>query len=268
MNPILISVIVLSLLGILFGIGLSVAAKKLAVESDPRVDEIEPLLPGANCGACGYPGCRGLAEAIVEGKAPVTACPVTKDPSPIALVMGVDAGAVVRKVAKVRCLGGKAESTERFIYMGIQDCSAAHGLAGGAKGCGYGCLGLASCAHACPFGAIVMSPNGLPVVDEAVCTGCGICVTSCPRDLFVLGAEGDPVTVLCRSAAKGPEVRKVCKVGCIACGICAKNCPVEAITVQNNLAEINPDLCTGCGICMEKCPMKTIKGTIRQIKEA
>lgn len=268
LNPVVMSVIVLSVLGALFGIGLAIAAKKLAVASDPRVDEVEPLLPGANCGACGYPGCRGLAEAIVGGQAPITACPVNKDPSPIAQVMGVESEQSVGKIAKVRCLGGKAESTDRFIYMGIQDCAAAHGLAGGAKGCGFGCLGLGSCVHACPFGAITMNGNGLPEIDAAICTGCGICVGACPRDLFILGREGDPITVLCRSFAKGPEVRKVCKVGCIGCGICVKNCPVEAIVLKDNLAEIDHDRCTGCGICVEKCPMKTIKGTITQAKEA
>jgi electron transport complex protein RnfB len=261
-NTIINSILVLSGLGILFGVGLAVAAKKLAVESDPRIDEIESLLPGANCGACGFPGCRGLSEAIVLGKVPVSACPVTKDSSPIAQVMGVTVEQEARKVARLRCLGGKNEAVERFIYQGIQDCYSAHTMSGGHKGCEHGCLGLGTCAAACPFGAIAINDNGLPEVDEEKCTGCGICVNSCPRSLFMLGGEKEPISVLCQNISKGAEVRKVCKVGCIGCGLCAKNCPVSAITIKDNLAEINPELCTGCGICVEKCPMKTIRGQI------
>ncbi|HHZ20837.1 MAG TPA: RnfABCDGE type electron transport complex subunit B [Firmicutes bacterium] len=262
-SPIIISIFVLSGIGILSGVILVIASKIFMVQTEPRAEEIEGLLPGANCGGCGYPGCKGLAEAIVAGNAPVTACPATKDYSAIAQVMGVTVEPVtVRKVAKLRCLGGKEETTNRFVYQGVLDCDAAQAMAGGFKGCTYGCLGLGSCAKACPFGAITMTVNGLPQVDEGLCTACGVCVNTCPRSLFALLPEGDPVTVLCQSQAKGPEVRKVCKVGCIGCGICVKNCPVSAITLNDNLAVIDPQLCTACGVCIEKCPMKTIRGTV------
>lgn len=269
MNTFIAAVSLLAVLGIAFGAGLAVAARKLAVKSDPRVDEIETLLPGANCGACGYPGCRGLAEAIAGGSAPVNACPVTKDATPIARVMNVEVDSSrERLVAKVRCAGGRSEAKERFIYHGLQDCVAAHSLAGGFKVCEYGCLGLGSCAVACPFGAITINDNGLPVVDEEKCTGCGLCAKTCPRQLIALLPAGEPVTVLCMSQAKGAEVRKACQVGCIGCGLCARQCPQGAITVQNNLASINPDLCTACGICIGKCPTKTIRGKVKEVQEA
>jgi len=268
MQIVLNSVLVLALLGVLFGIGLAVASRKLKVESDPRIDEVEALLPGANCGGCGYPGCRGLAEAIVAGGAPGDACPVNKDCAPIAQVMGVEANCRLPQVARVRCAGGKNETEQRFIYIGVEDCAAAHSLAGGPKSCIYGCLGLGSCAKVCPFDAIVMSDNGLPVINEEKCTGCGLCVKACPRNIITLWPVGKKVTVLCMSHDKGPQVRKICKVGCIACGICVKQCPVKAITMDDNLAVIDPQLCTNCGLCVEKCPMKTIKGEIKQEREA
>jgi Na+-translocating ferredoxin:NAD+ oxidoreductase RNF subunit RnfB len=268
LNVIINAIGLLAFLGITFGIGLAVASRKLAVKSDPRIDEIEELLPGANCGGCGYPGCRGLAEAIVSGKVPVTACPVTKDHSPIAKVMGIEVtSSEERKIARVRCAGGNKEAVKRFIYLGVEDCSAAQNLAGGPKACAFGCLGLGNCAKVCPFGAITMSDNGLPVVDEEKCTGCGLCTKACPRGLITLWPAGKSVTVLCMNQNKGAEVRKVCKVGCIGCRLCEKQCPTGAITVENNLARINPELCIECGRCVEKCPMKTIKGEIKQERE-
>ena len=157
-----------------FSTDLAVASRKLAVESDPRIDEIEGLLPGANCGACGFPGCRGLAEAIVGGSAPVNACPVTRDCGAIAEVMGVEALACERRVAKVRCIGGKKEAQERFAYVGSKDCYAAHQLAGGPKACEYGCLGLGSCVQPAVLSSLMRT--ALPWWTK--CTGCGQCVTA------------------------------------------------------------------------------------------
>jgi Na+-translocating ferredoxin:NAD+ oxidoreductase RNF subunit RnfB len=265
---ILNAIAVLFVLGLAFGIGLAVAARKLTVKGDPRIDEIEGLLPGANCGGCGYPGCRGMAEAIVAGTGPVTGCPVLKDYSPIAKVMGVETGAVERKIAKVRCAGGLQEARQRFIYFGVEDCQAAQNLGGGPKACTYGCLGLGSCVKACPFGAMTLSANGLPVVDETKCTACGMCVKACPRQLITLWPAAKKVTVLCMNQEKGAAVRPVCKVGCIGCRLCAKNCPSNAITVEHNLARIDPQLCTECEICVEKCPMKTIKSEKKQERAA
>lgn len=263
-SVILYGVAVLLVLGAAFGLGLAVASRKLAVESDPRIDEIEELLPGANCGGCGYPGCRGLAEAIVAGEAPVTGCPVMKDHAPIAAVMGVENTAAERKIAKVRCAGGLKEAAQRFIYIGVEDCAGAQNLGGGAKACTFGCLGLGSCVKVCPFGAMKMSENGLPVVDEEKCTGCGLCVKACPRQIITLWPVEKKVTVLCMNTDKGAAVRPVCKVGCIGCRLCSKNCPTEAIPVENNLARIIPELCINCEVCVEKCPMKTIKGEKKQ----
>lgn len=256
----------LAVMGAAFGVLLGFAAKKFAVESDPRVAEIASALPGANCGGCGFAGCANLAEAIVKGEAPVDACPVGKSAvaAKVAEVMGVEfAGGGSGKVAVVMCRGGHEQCGTRFEYSGIATCQAANMLAGGAKACKYGCLGLGSCVAACPFGAIHMSPSGVPEVDVELCTACGKCVSACPRHVIKLASIDRPVQVCCVSHAKGPEVRKTCQVGCIGCGICAKNCPAGAIEVQDFLAVIDPEKCTSCGACIEKCPMKTItKGMI------
>lgn len=262
MTSIWVAALLLGVMGLVFGFLLAFASKKLAVESDPRVGEIIAVLPGANCGACGYPGCSGLAEAIVSGAAPVGACPVGKAPvaAKIAAIMGVEYDDNAKsKYAGVVCQGGKQERVDRFYYMGISDCAAAGMLNGGPKMCEYGCLGLGNCVRACMFDALKINDNGLPEVNLKHCTGCGACVAACPRGLMQLIAEDQRVMVLCKSHGKGPDVRKACKVGCIGCGICAKNCPEQAINVTDFLAEINPDNCTACGVCVEKCPMKTIK---------
>lgn len=250
-------------LGLVFGSALGYASKKLAVESDPRKDQILAVLPGANCGACGFPGCSGLAEAIAAGKAPVDACPVGKKPvaEKVAAIMGVQAvGSDEPKVARVRCQGGREQAKTRYEYVGIRDCTAASLVADGFKSCTYGCLGFGTCVKACPFDAIHMGDNGLPIVDEEKCTACGKCVTACPRDIIVLAGKNDPVEVMCVSHMKGAEVRKACSVGCIGCGLCAKNCPRGAITMVDGLAVIDHGKCDGCAgieggpICVAKCP--------------
>ena len=262
MHSVLVSLLLLGGLGALFGLLLAFAAKKFAVESDPRIDEIERILPGANCGACGYPGCRGAAEAIVEGKAPVTVCPVGKAAvaEKIGAVMGVAAEAAGPRRAVVLCRGGREDCPDRFTYAGLPDCRAANRLAGGPKACEYGCLGLGTCAAACPFGAIRMNERGLPEIGPE-CTGCGLCVRACPRGIIPLVPADRPVTVIaCRNRQRGAEVRKICRVGCLGCGLCARNCPEKAITVTENLAVIDPERCTGCGLCLERCPVLKGRG--------
>ncbi|NLG83285.1 MAG: RnfABCDGE type electron transport complex subunit B [Firmicutes bacterium] len=258
MQSVLISLVLLGGLGALFGLLLAFAAKKFAVEADPRIDEIEKILPGANCGACGYPGCRGAAEAIVEGKAPITVCPVGKAAvaEKIGVVMGKAVEAVRPQKAVVLCRGGRTDCPDRFVYRGVPDCRAANRLAGGPKACEYGCLGLGSCVAACPFGAIRMNEEGLPVIGTE-CTGCGRCVRACPRGIIALIPADRKVEVnACRNRQRGAEVRKICRVGCLGCGLCARTCPEKAITIVENLAVIDPEKCTGCGLCFAKCPVR------------
>jgi len=249
-------------LGIVLSVGLVIAAKKFAVQVDERIEEIEIALPGVNCGACGFAGCRSLAEAIAEGKAPVNGCPVggIDVASKIAEIMGTASGnAPERKVAQVLCKGGCAEATQRAEYDGPNDCRIMNIIQGGDKGCTYGCLGGGTCVEVCPFNAMYMNENGLPVVIEEKCTGCGKCVEACPRDIIILVGEEYGVHIRCRSFAPGKEVRQVCKVGCIACRRCEKECPYDAITVTNNLAQIDYDKCTVCRKCVAVCPVHTIE---------
>ncbi|MCR4401837.1 MAG: RnfABCDGE type electron transport complex subunit B [Firmicutes bacterium] len=255
------AVLGLGLMGAVFGLALALAAKKFAVEQDARQDRIMEVLPGANCGGCGFPGCSGLAAAIVAGKAPTDGCPVggAAVAAKVAAIMGVDAGeAKARKVARVLCQGGAANCGSRFTYDGLRDCKAAQLVGGGAKACVYGCLGLGSCVAACAFDALHMGPEGIPVVDEDACTSCGRCVAACPRGIIEMVPESQSVTVLCRSHARGAEVRKTCKVGCIGCGLCVKVCPTGAISMEDNLAVIDAGKCDACGKCVEKCPTKCI----------
>lgn len=262
MSTTLVSIISMGLLGAVFAIGLSVASRVFAVETDPKIDAIEEVLPGVNCGACGFAGCRSFAEGVAEQKAPVNGCPVggVAVAEKVAQILGVESGnAAGRKVAQVLCKGGHAEATQRAEYDGPMDCRVANMTQGGDKGCTYGCLGLGTCVEACPFNAMEMNENGLPVVFEDKCTGCGKCVAACPRDIIVLAGEEYGVHIRCRSLAKGKETRQVCQVGCIACRRCEKECPVDAITVENNLAKIDYDKCIVCRKCVAVCPMNTIE---------
>ncbi|HAZ23078.1 MAG TPA: hypothetical protein DCY84_12045 [Firmicutes bacterium] len=265
LTAILTAVGLLAAMGLVFGFGLGYASKKFAVEADPRIDKIAAVLPGANCGACGFPGCASYSQAIVTGAAPIDKCPVgrAKAVPAIAHIMGVDCkdADVTADVAMVMCHGGKDQCGTHFDYSGVKSCWAANQVAGGHKNCGYGCLGQGSCVQVCPFGAMHLNDStGLAEVDPALCHGCGKCAVACPRGLIAIVPADKTIHVRCMSHAKGPDIRKTCKVGCIGCGICVKNCPVDAIGMQDALAHIDPEKCTSCGVCIEKCPMKTITG--------
>jgi len=253
-------ILALGSLGILFGVGLSLAAKKLCVSSDPRIDKIQNNLPGANCGACGMGGCSGLAEALTEGKCSVDKCTVAEEESKakISQILGVEFKKSVRKIASLHCAGG-VKVKERFIYSGINDCVAANLVLGGQKSCVYGCLGFGTCVKVCPFGAIAMSKEGLPVIDKDKCKACNKCVEACPKKLFSLIPETHNVIVACSSCDSGKETKSVCPVGCIACRLCEKACKFDAIHVVDNIAVIDYNKCTSCGECVKVCPMKTIR---------
>ncbi|MBC8590831.1 RnfABCDGE type electron transport complex subunit B [Wansuia hejianensis] len=259
MENMILPVSVLGGLGLLFGVLLSVASKVFAVEVDPKISAVLDALPGANCGACGFPGCEGLATAIAEGKAPVNSCPIggQKVADNVADIMGLNAGNMERKVAVVLCQGSKEKAKDKYKYEGIQDCRIQGQLADGCKYCNYGCSGCGTCFDVCDFDAIRMV-DGVAVIDKEKCTACMKCIKVCPKHIIELVPYDNEYIVKCKSEDKGKEVRGNCSIGCIGCKICVKNCPVDAFTFENNLAKINYDKCTNCGICQEKCPTKCI----------
>ena len=247
-------------IGLFFGLILSIAKIKLAVERDPKIELVNEALPGANCGACGLPGCQAYATKIVEEQYEISLCPVGGDETiqKIAAILGLEpVESAVHMTARVHCQGGNAAVT-RFAYNGPRTCSAATNTMGGFKICEYGCLGLGDCTRVCPFDAIHMGEEGLPVVIREKCTGCNNCVDVCPRDIITLVPETTDVVVMCLNEEKAPLMKKGCTVGCIGCKLCEKNCPEEAITVVNFRAIIDYDKCTNCLTCAEVCPVPVI----------
>lgn len=261
MNTILASLISMGSLAAIFALGLSVASKKFAVEVDPRIEEIEEVLPGVNCGACGFAGCAAFAEGVATGEAPVNGCPVggANVAKLVAEILGVESDGPTRKVAQVLCKGGQEEAKQKGSYDGPKDCRIAHATQGGNKVCSYGCLGYGTCVDACEFDAMYMDDNGLPVIIEDNCTACGKCVAACPRDIITLVDEEQGVHIRCRSLLTGRFVRPACSVGCIACQRCARACPEDAIYMEDNLAHIDYAKCTNCRECVAVCPMNTIE---------
>ncbi len=261
MINVLYAVLVLGALGGIFGAVLAFAAKKFHVDVDERQDAIVGVLPGANCGGCGYPGCSGYAASVVSGKAPVNACVVggAAVAEKIGEIMGVKADLSVKKIAQVQCTGGGC-SHLKYDYVGIEDClSAARMTGGGPMDCRYGCLGLGTCVSVCQFDAIHVK-NGVAVVDDDKCVACGKCADICPKNLIILAPRKTKkhVEINCSSKDKGADTRNSCENGCIGCGICVKACPKEAIVMENNLARIDYEKCIGCGLCAQKCPRKLI----------
>ncbi|MDD5281240.1 MAG: RnfABCDGE type electron transport complex subunit B [Candidatus Omnitrophica bacterium] len=257
---ILFAVIILGSLGLIFGIGLAIASKKFNVQVDPKLEQVQHLLPGANCGACGNPGCFGFAESLLEGKGTVESCRVCSEEikEKIAGIMGMSLEKQAKKIATLHCNGG-LKVKDRYVYNGINDCAAAKLVLGGQKTCVFSCLGFGTCQKACPFGAITMSGEGLPVVDKVKCRSCNKCVLACPKKLFSLVSVSNSVYVACSSHDSGRDVKAACPVGCIACKLCEKTCRFDAIHVIDNLAVIDYHKCTSCKECVAVCPAKTIR---------
>jgi electron transport complex protein RnfB len=273
-STVLIAVISMGAIGVFFAAFLAFASTKFAVEEDPRIEAVQNVLPGANCGACGFAGCSNFAAAVVAGEVSVYGCPVGGNDvgNKIAQIMGVEGGeegSGVKKIAKVMCNGDNENCKNKYRYIGVQDCVAASRMAGGGpKACEFGCLGLGTCVRVCPVYAISISKDGIAVIDEEKCIGCEKCVAACPKNVIRMVPYGRKVHVMCNNPEPGKVVRKKCEVGCIACKKCEKACKFDAIHVEGNLAKIDYDKCTECMECVKACPAHTIVGDLENRKIA
>ena len=255
-----IATIVVSIIGLLIGLFLGLAAKKLEVPVDETEAKVRELLPGANCGGCGYAGCDACAKAIIIGEAGADVCPVASSDIhlQIAEVMGSSVDASEKMVAYVNCAGTCEKSKVNSNYYGPKDCKLAAGIGGnGSKACSYGCMGFGSCVKVCAFDAIHII-DGIAVVDKDKCTACTMCVAECPIDIIEMIPEKARTQVACSSFDKGKDVKTVCSIGCIGCKLCVKACEYDAIHVVDNLAKIDYDKCVNCGACVKVCPVKVI----------
>lgn len=266
-------VIVMTIIGLIFGLILAFANKKFAMEVNPLIPLVEDILPKGQCGGCGFAGCAAYAEAVVTNPdVPPNLCiPGKKAVADlVAKLTGKAAAEVEPRIAQVRCKGSITKAIKKYNYAGVEDCIAASLVQGGPKGCQYGCMGFGTCVKNCLFGALSMGEDGLPVVDEAKCTGCGKCSTVCPKHVIAMVPIGAPVSVLCNSKDKGAAARKLCSVACIGCGLCAKSCPFGAIKVENNLAVVDAHICLEkCDnpTCLAKCPTGAINALTEAARE-
>ncbi len=259
----LTAILILSIIGLISAALLFGIARKFHVEEDARIDEIEAVLPGANCGGCGCAGCRNFAEQCVKaGNLEGLLCPVGGNSvmQKIAPILGVEVTEQAPRIAVVKCNGSCENRPRTSHYEGAHSCAVVASLYTGESDCNYGCLGEGDCAAACEFGGITIDPvTRLPQVDPNLCVACGSCVKACPRNLLELRLKSDNrVFVACNNKEKGAVARKACAVACIGCTKCAKTCPAGAITITNNLAYIDDSLCQRCNACVEVCPSKAI----------
>ncbi|MDR0595945.1 MAG: RnfABCDGE type electron transport complex subunit B [Clostridiales Family XIII bacterium] len=253
-------IIIVSLIGLVAGVGLTLAAKYMAVSVDERAARINSVLPGANCGACGFAGCSDYASAIVDSGAKPNLCPVggADVAAKISTVLGVEVDAAEQRYARVRCAGTFSKTRYVMRYRGMQSCAANKTFYRGRGACPNACLGYGDCTYACNYGAIYMY-HGVAVVDKDKCVACGLCVERCPNKLIELARGGSDIFVRCSNTEKGKVTRSMCSVGCIACGRCVKACKFGAVEIENNLAAIDQEKCVGCGLCVKECPMNIIR---------
>ncbi|SCZ49120.1 (Fe-S)-binding protein [Thiohalomonas denitrificans] len=262
-------------LGVALASVLAIANRRLHVEEDPRLDDIEEMLPSANCGACGNPGCRPFAEALLAGTTEPAKCTVNpvEVNQAIADFLGIDLGTPDKRVARLACAGGSHVAYTRARYRGLKSCRAASVVSGGGKGCSWGCLGLADCEAVCDFDAIQMDQHGLPVVDADKCTACGDCVDICPKDLFSVQPTSHRLWVACKNRDMADEGEAHCEVVCNACGRCSADSPEGLIAMEDNLAVIDyekNDLASK--VAIERCPtgaivwLDVVKGAIKGAK--
>lgn len=260
MSALFTAIIALTIVCLFIGAILAITQIALAIKINPLVEHVTTLLPGINCGTCGFPGCNGYATAIVEQHTAIDRCaPGGQEVmAKIAAALGKETPTeYVKKVAFVFCNGGH-QAAEAFTYAGVPSCAAAQQLNGGFKKCSSGCLGFGDCVLVCKFGALSMTATGVPKVDPEKCVNCGACYKCCPKKIIKPLQHKRVCQVICSNHDPGKVARSVCQVACIACGICVKTCPFKAIKLENNLAIIDPALCTHCGLCVSKCPTKAI----------
>lgn len=261
MNPILLAIIVITVIGLIGAVILVAASILMYVPVDERVTKITSVLAGANCGACGCAGCADYAKTIVEDGNEINKCTPggAACVAAIAEIMGVEAGSSTPMKAVVGCSGTCGVTSKKYEFDGIQSCQAVKGFYGGDGACAFGCLGYGDCVKACPFDAIHIV-DGIAKVDREKCVGCGACSKACPNSIIAIVPEHKrkPI-VACQNKDKGALTRKACTAGCIGCMKCAKACPKDAITVENNVAYIDQAKCVGCQLCMKECPVGAIK---------
>lgn len=261
-STIIYAALVIGLIGLIAAVILYFVSKVFHVEEDPRIDEVQECLPGANCGGCGFAGCRAMAEAMVKAMdTSVAYCPGANYEK-IGAILGINAASRDPQVCVVRCNGSCENAPAKLKYDAAQTCAFANTLFSGESGCAFGCLGCGDCVKACSFDALRINPEtGLPEVDENKCVGCKACAKACPRGVLEIrdkGKNNRRVYVACNNKEKGALARKNCKVACIGCGKCAKVCPFEAITVTDNLSYIDFTKCKACRKCVAECPTDAI----------
>ncbi|HAN21544.1 MAG: ferredoxin [Clostridiales bacterium GWF2_36_10] len=254
MNSILLAVLLVSGIGLVCGIGLALANLFMNVEINEKAEEILNILPGANCGACSFSGCKRYAEALSSGKVKTTLCTVGGDKvaRQISEILGMKVATADKKMAYVFCQGSNEHTKKKFLYQGITTCKAASGIFRGDGECRFGCIGMGDCVKVCNYNALIIK-NGVAYVNPDKCVACGACIKACPKKIISLLPQKKTALVLCANTDKGAVTRKICTAGCIACKLCAKVCEFDAISFNGGLAVIDREKCTGCGKCKEVC---------------